>query len=142
MPKYKTTWLDGQLPSGQIFYVAVCGYSGRIRHMTIGDDPMRRMLIHFETVEGNHCQTAEHCLATDCPLNKTEHNHILHMLDMYYEEKLDAESAKAWKTENVVEGLLKFAGKMNEAVPLELRQGMNLAGPEDEASSENESKYQ
>ena len=139
MPKYKTTWLDGKLPSGQIFSVAVCGYSGRVRHMIIGDDPIRRMLVRFETVEGNQCQTAEHCLAIDCPLNRTEHEHILHMLDMYYEEKLDAETAKAWETGSVVEGLCKFANKMNEAIPAELRRGMNTADLEDSDPSQNES---
>jgi hypothetical protein len=131
MPKYKTTWLDAQLPSGQLFAVAVCGYSGRVRHMTIGNDPTRRMLMRFETIEGDKCQTGNHCLATDCPLNTTEHKHMLHMLDMYYEERLDDEASRVWETDNVVEGLLKFATKMNESVPAELRKGMNKADPED-----------
>ena len=139
MPKYKTTWLDGRLPSGQAFAVAVCGYSGKIRHMIIGDDPLRRMLIRFEIVDDNQCQTADHCLATDCPLNTTEHRHVLHMLDMYDDEKLDANNAKLWETENVAKGLLKFASKMNEAIPAELRRGMNQADLEDSATSQNES---
>jgi hypothetical protein len=140
MPKYKTTWLDGKLPSGQLFAVAVCGYSGKIRHMTIGDDPTRRILMRFETVDGNQCQVSNHCLATDCPLNKTENKHMMHMLDMYYEEKLDPESSNTWETDSVLEGLLKFATKMNESVPAELRRGMILADPDDSDPSQNEAR--
>jgi hypothetical protein len=99
--------------------------------MIIGDDPTRRMLMRFETVEGDQCQTANHCLATNCPLNTTAHKHMLHMLDMYHEEKLDAETSRAWETDNVVEGLLKFASKMNESIPAELRRGMIRADLED-----------
>jgi hypothetical protein len=136
MPKYRTTWLDGKLPTGQIFSVAVCGYSGIIRHMIVGDDPIRRTLMRFETVEENHCETAEHCLAKDCPLNKTEYEHTLHMLDMYYEEKLDPETEETWGTGSVVEGMIKFAEKMNEAVPAELRKGKNQVEPENSVASQ------
>lgn len=137
MPKYKTTWLDGKLPSGQLFAVAVCGYGGRIRHMIIGDDPTRRMLMLFETVDGNQCQVANHCLAVNCPLNTTEHKHMLHMLDMYYEEKLDQESSRIWETDSVLDGLLKFATNLNEAIPAELRQGMILADTDGDDSCQN-----
>ena len=131
MPNYKTTWLDGELPTGRQFAVAVCGYSGKVRHMTIGDDPMRRALVRFETVEDGRCNTAEHCLATDCALNRTQREHALHMLDMYYDEKLDTETAEAWDTVSVVDGLLRFAQKLNEDLPAELRKGMNLFVVED-----------
>jgi hypothetical protein len=137
MAKYRTTWLDGKLPTGQIFSVAVCGYSGKIRHMIIGEDPMRHTLMRFESVDGNQCQTAEHCLAKDCLLNKTEYEHTLHMLDMYYEEKLDPETADRWTTDSVVEGLIKFAEKMNESVPAELRRGMNQVDPDETDTSQS-----
>jgi len=120
MPKYKTNWLDYRLPSGQDYAVAVCGYSGRIRHMTFGNDEVRRMFVVSETIE-KECNVAKHCLALDCPLNRTEREHILHMLDMHEDETLDAETSRQWGTESALEGLLKFVEKMNAAIPEELK---------------------
>lgn len=120
MPKYKTKWLDYRLPSGQDYAVAVCGYSGRIRHMTFGKDDVRRMSVVSETVE-QECNVAKHCLALDCPLNRTEREHILHMLDMYEDETLDEETSRQWKTESALEGLIKFVEKMDEAIPDEFK---------------------
>jgi hypothetical protein len=126
MPRYATNWVDYQLPSGQEFAVAVCGYSGKVRHMTIGQDPIRRMFVKFVDVEGEACQTAEHCLALSCPLNHTEAEHLAHMLDMREDEQADAESAQTWGTESTVDALVKFADKMNESIPEELKKGMRL----------------
>lgn len=121
MPKYSTKWVDYRLPTGQDFAVAVCGYTGKVRHMYIGNDLVRRMFIHNVYVTDGACQTAEHCLALDCPLNRAETEHLLHMLDMNEDEPLDAEAAKQWGTESTLQSFLKFAQKMNEFLPEEMK---------------------
>ena len=81
MQKYLTRWIDYKLPTGQEFSVAVCGYSGKVRHMYLGDDPIRRMIAQHVYAEEGFCQIGDHCLALDCPLNRAEQEHLLHMLD-------------------------------------------------------------
>ncbi len=121
MPKYQVTWVDYNLPTGQEFSVAVCGRTGRIRHMYIGKDDVRRLLINQVEVEGENCDAAEHCLDMECPLNKTEGIHLAHMLDMPKDEELDEETAGIWGTASTVEGLVEFARRMNDSLPEELR---------------------
>ncbi len=121
MPKYSTKWLDYRLPTGQEFAVAVCGYTGKVRHLYIGNDPVRRAFIQHVHVENEWCQTAEHCLALDCSLNRSEQEHLLHMLDMNEDEPLDAEAAEQWGTTSALECFLKFAKKMTDLLPEEYR---------------------
>ena len=121
MAKYSTNWVDYSLPTGQEFAVAICGYTGKVRHMYIGNDPVRRQFIAHVFVNDESCHTAEHCLALDCPLNRSEHEHLLHMLDMNEDEPLDPEAAKQWGTESTLECFLKFAQKVNELLPEELK---------------------
>jgi hypothetical protein len=121
MPKYSTNWVDYRLPTGQDFAVAVCGYSGKVRHMYIGNDPVRRAFIHNVYVDDGSCQTAAHCLALDCPLNRSEQEHLLHMLDMNEDEPLDEEAAKQWGTTSTLESFLRFAKKIGEQLPEEMK---------------------
>ncbi len=121
MPKYATNWVDLKLPTGQEFAVAVCGYSGKVRHMYIGSDPLRRMLVQHVYVEDDYCQTGDHCLALDCPLNRSEPEHLLHMLDMNEDEPLDSEAAEQWGTNSTLQCFLKFAQKAVEFLPEELK---------------------
>lgn len=121
MLKYATNWVDCSLPSGHKFSVAVCGYTGKVRHMYIGSDPVRRMLIQHVYVEDGFCQTGDHCLAVDCPLNRSEPEHLLHMLDMNEDEPMDSEAAEQWGTGSMLEGFLKFAQKAVEFLPEELK---------------------
>jgi hypothetical protein len=121
MPRYTTTWVDYRLPTGQEFAVAVCGYSGLVRHMTFGQDPIRRMFAKFEDVEGKQCQTGEHCLALDCPLNHTKPEHLAHMLDMFTDEPTDEKGSEIWGTGSTVEAMVKFAKKVSEELPEELK---------------------
>jgi hypothetical protein len=121
MPKYPTNWVDYRLPTGQSFAVAVCGFTGRVRHMYIGNDPVRRAFIHNVHVDEEACHTAAHCLALDCPLNRSEPEHLLHMLDMNEDELLDSEAAQQWGTESTLQCFLRFVQKMNELLPEELK---------------------
>jgi hypothetical protein len=121
MPKYSTKWVDYRLPTGQEFAIAVCGYAGKVRHMYIGSDPVRRAFIQHVHVEDGWCQTGEHCLALDCPLNHSEPEHLLHMLDMNEDEPLDSEAAEQWGTASTLECFLKFAQKMTELLPEEFK---------------------
>ena len=121
MPKYPTNWVDLKLPTGQEYAVAVCGYNGKIRHMYIGSDPLRRMLVQQVYVEEGHCQTGDHCLAIDCPLNRSEQEHLLHMLDMNEDEPLDPEAAEQWGTTSTLQCFLRFARKAGALLPDELK---------------------
>jgi hypothetical protein len=116
MTEYTTRWLDYALPTGEKFAVAVCSYSGRIRHMTIGHDPIRRALAKMVKVERNSCSTAEHCLDLECPLNRTSRDHIAHMLDMRADEPVDTETAGLWGKESAVDCYLDFVQRMNQQV--------------------------
>ena len=121
MPKYETKWMDYRLTTGQEFSVAVCGYSGMVRHLYLGTDPVRRMLVKHVHIENDFCQTGDHCLALDCPLNRSEKEHLLHMLDMNEDEVMDPETAEQWGTDSTLDGFLIFARKMTESLPEDLR---------------------
>jgi hypothetical protein len=121
MPKYSTKWVDYRLSTGQEFAVAICGYSGKIRHMYIGNDPVRRMFVTHVYADGDACQTGDHCLALDCPLNRSEEEHLLHMLDMNEDEPLDPEAAEQWGTNSTLQCFLKFARKISELLPEEAK---------------------
>ena len=121
MFKYKTNWIDYRLPTGQDFSVAVCGYSGMVRHLYLGSDPIRRMIAQHVFVEEGYCSTGDHCLALDCHLNRAEREHLLHMLDMNEDEGMDPEAAEEWGTESTLDGFLSFARKMTESLPEELK---------------------
>jgi hypothetical protein len=131
MARYMSQWVDYRLPTGQDFAVAVCGYSGKVRHMYIGNDPVRRMMVQHIDVEDGYCQIGDHCLALDCPLNRVDlqnPEHLLHMLDMNEDELLDSEVAEQWGTESTLDCLLKFAQKMNEFLPEELKKPQQPVG--------------
>ena len=121
MARYITTWLDYTLPAGEDFSIAVCGYSGKIRHMIIGEDTLRKQMIIFTDTTLKTCSSAEHCLVLSCPLNQSKPEHLAHMLDMWTDEPLDEELVGIWNTSSSVDALVKFADKMNEAVPEEFR---------------------
>ena len=121
MPQYPTQWVDFRLPTGQEFAVAVCGYAGKVRHMYIGRDPVRRAFIHNIFVDEDQCHTAAHCLALDCPLNRSEREHLLHMLDMNEDEPLDPETARQWGTESTLDSFLKLAHQVSEQLPEEMK---------------------
>jgi hypothetical protein len=121
MPKYATNWVDCQLPTGQEFAVAVCGYAAKVRHMYIGSDPVRRLLVQHVFVADGFCQNGDHCLALDCPLNRSEPEHLLHMLDMNEDEPMDSDAAEQWGTGSTLQCFLKFAQKAMDFVPEELK---------------------
>jgi hypothetical protein len=121
MPRFPVKWIDYRLPTGQEFSVAICGYSGKVRHMYLGDDPLRRSLVQYTYVEEDFCQTRDHCLALTCPLNRAEREHLLHMLDMNEDEVLDADAAEQWGTSSMLDGFLKLAQKVSEWLPEELK---------------------
>jgi hypothetical protein len=118
MPKYLTNWIDYRLPAGQEFSVAICGYSGKVRHMYLGQDPIRRAFAQHVYVEDDEgCRTAEHCMALDCPLNRAEPEHLLHMLDMTEDEPADTETAEQWGSPSTLHCFLRFAHRISELLP-------------------------
>ena len=121
MPEYPLITVDYQQRDGQPFSVTVCGYSGKIRHMVIGDNSLGYLRPSAIKVTGLNCEGAAHCLAFKCPLNKTEVGHVAHMLDMWSDEPLDEETAKASGAKTEVEYLVKFVEQMNEVLPADLQ---------------------
>lgn len=121
MPKYPTNWVDYRLPTGQEFAVAVCGYTGKVRHMYLGNDPLRRALVRHVILEDECCQTGDHCLAVDCTLNRSDPEHLLHMLDMNDDEPMDPQAAEQWGTNSTLECFIKFTQKMSDLLPEELK---------------------
>jgi hypothetical protein len=121
MSKYATKWIDYSLPEGEEFSLAVCGYSGMIRNMYIGTDPVRRMLTRYVYVEDGFCSSGDHCFALDCPLNRSEKEHLLHMMDMTEDENLDPDTARQWGTESTLDGFILFARKIRESLPDDLK---------------------
>jgi hypothetical protein len=121
MPKYPTNWVDYQLPTGQEFSVAICGYAGKVRHMYIGYDPVRRAFVRHVDVEDGFCQIGDHCLALICPLNRSEPEHLLHMLDMNEDEPIDPETAEQWGATSTLQCFLKFAHQISELLPEEIK---------------------
>lgn len=121
MTKYAVTWLDYHLPTGQNYTVAVCGYYGKVSHMAIGQIPLQDRSIKFIDVEDGKCTAGEHCLATSCPLNRTTDEHLAHMLDMPGDEPLDKETSKLWGTESTVQALIRFAQKIGDELPEEVK---------------------
>lgn len=71
-------------------------------------------------VTDSKCEASQHCLALGCSFNQVEPLHLTHMLEMWIDEPLDDETAGIVGTEGTVEALVKFADKMNEALPEEL----------------------
>jgi hypothetical protein len=121
MPKYLTNWMDYRLPTGQEFSVAICGYSGKVRHMYLGQDPIRRAFARHVFIEEELCQTGEHCLALDCPLNRAQPEHLLHMLDMTEDEPTDAETAEQWGSTSTLHCFLRFAHSISDLLPEEAK---------------------
>ena len=131
MVEYATTWKNYYLPPVQEFAIAVCGYNGRVRHMTIGRDPMREKFVRGITVNGEKCSSAMHCLALECPLNHTKHEHLMHMLDMYADEPADEASAKLWGKDTVVDCLVEMARQISESLAHEKAPEKLTIDPED-----------
>jgi hypothetical protein len=125
MPRYPLTVLDYQQKEGYPFTVTVCGYSGKVRDLVIGDDSTRYLRRSYVDVTGIKCEGSGHCLAFSCSLNKTEPGHVAHMLDMWADEPLDEETAGLYGTKSSVEYLIKFAEQMNEVLPAEMRKRQN-----------------
>ncbi|MCL2150444.1 MAG: hypothetical protein FWH51_05940 [Dehalococcoidia bacterium] len=127
MTIYNVTWRDFQLPTGQAFAMAVCGYSKLVRHMTIGLDPIRRMFVKGIEINEEHCNTNEHCLALECHLNHTNPEHLAHMLDMEEDESVDEETARLWGQNTAVGCLVEMARRFSASLAAD-----NLTLPQNE----------
>jgi len=116
MAYFETNWKDFQLPTGQAFAMAVCEYSKLVRHMSIGEDPIRRRLVRGIEIDGDQCSTSKHCLALDCSLNHTDPEHLAHMLDMNEDEPVDEETAQLWGQKTAVGCLVEMAKRFSASM--------------------------
>jgi len=119
MAQYPIHWKDYRLPTGEEFAVAVCGYSGKVRHLTIGQDPLRHMLASHVDVDGQGCSSAKHCLSLNCPLNHSENYHLMHMLDMYKDEPVDEATAELWGKKTTIDCLVEMARRISDSLAAE-----------------------
>jgi len=106
MTEYPVKWVDYQLPSGEKCSAAFCAYNNKVRHFILGEDLLRRHMLHSAKVDEDSCDIADHCLAKDCPFNKTPQEHLLHMLDMYKDEPLEGQASDIWNTSSTLEAML------------------------------------
>ncbi len=116
MTEYPTTWRQYRLPDGREFAIAVCGFSGRVRHLTIDHDIMRQSCIRYNMIDDGKCGSATHCLALECPLNHSEHEQLMHMLDMWTDEPADEESVKQLGEKTVVGCLVEMARRISDSL--------------------------
>ncbi len=94
--------------------------------MVIGADTQRYLRSRSVDVTGSECEARRHCLARSCSFNQTEPLHLAHMLEMWSDETLDDETARMVGTKSSVEALVKFADRMSEIIPEELRKRQKL----------------
>ena len=113
MATHETTWQDFQLPTGQPFSMAICGYSKLVRHLTLERDFIRRLFVQDIEINDQNCSANEHCLALECPLNHTSREHLAHMLDMEQDEPVDEETAKLWGQNTAVDCLVEMARRFS-----------------------------
>ena len=113
--------MDYRLQDGQEFTVTVCGYSGKVQHLTIGVDTLRNLRRSFANITDSGCEASQHCLAVNCSLNRTPPEHLAHLLEMEADEPLDKETTRICGTSSTIDYMVKFAEKMNDLLPGELR---------------------
>ncbi len=112
--KYPTRWIDMDLGNGSTLSVAVCSYCNKVRHLTTSPNDMRKTMIVSATVVDSNCSSGDHCLAFDCPLNKTDQHHVLHMLDMTEDKELDEAAATRWDCKTMSEFYIKLAKEISD----------------------------
>jgi hypothetical protein len=119
MTKYPIDWKDYCLPTGEKFAVAVCSYTGKVRHLLIEDDPMRNLYVQEVEIDYQSCSSGLHCISVDCQLNHSPKDHLMHMLGMYKDESVDEETAQIWGKNTSLEILIEMARRISESMALE-----------------------
>jgi hypothetical protein len=113
--------MDCTLPNGREFSIAVCGFSGRIRYLTLNKDDlfhhhMTSVLIWHRS-DSDFCEAGECCLDISCKLNKTTPEKLASIFGMAGDEMLDAETAELWRSSSATESFLKLIAQINSALP-------------------------
>jgi hypothetical protein len=119
MTTYLINWKDYCLPTGEKFAVAICGYTGKVRHLLIEYDPMRNMYVQEVEIDNKSCSSSSHCISVDCPLNHAPKDHLMHMLGMYKDEPVDEETAKIWGKNTSLDIMIEMARRISESLALE-----------------------
>ena len=121
--EFDTTWRELNLSGDQKYSIGICAYTNKVRHMIIGEDVLRESMITkvFLSDDEKTCLVGNHCLAMDCPLNTTEKEHVIHMLDMNEDSPVD-ETAKIWGADTVVGCYLALAKRLSEELAVESNQ--------------------
>ena len=122
--EFDTTWRELSLHGDQKYSIGICGYTNKVRHMIIGEDALRESTITkvFLSDDEKTCLVGNHCLALDCPLNNTEQEHIIHMLDMNEDSLVDEETAKIWGANTVTGCYIALAKRLTEELAVERNQ--------------------
>ena len=119
--EYETTWRELNLPGGQRYSIGICSFTNKVRHMVVGEDVLREAMIKtvFLSDDEQTCLVGNHCLAMDCPLNTTEPEHVIHMLDMNEDYPVDEETAQIWGAKTVSGCYIAMAKRLSEELHVE-----------------------
>jgi hypothetical protein len=122
--EFDTTWRELTLPGNQNYSIGICAYTNKVRHMIIGNDVLRESMIRKVVLSDDEktCLVGNHCLAMDCPLNNTEQEHVIHMLDMNEDSPVDEDTARIWGADTVSGCYVALAKRLSEEIAFEKNQ--------------------
>ena len=122
MLSYDTEWRDLQLPSGQKFSIAICGMCNKVRYMTFGTDPLKKLFGQETYIdnEGN-CDQGHRCIAKDCKYNTTTDQTLAELFDVDVTDEVDEETAKTWGTKSLSGCYVAMAKKISDELTAETK---------------------
>ena len=115
MKSFDTEWRDLQLPSGQSISIAICGYCNKVRYMTFGADPLKK-IFNQETYFDDEgiCDSGHQCIARDCPYNTTTDEKLAELFDVEITDEVDEDTAKQWGSSRIIDCYVAMAHRISE----------------------------
>ena len=120
MKSFETEWRDLQLPSGQKFSIAICGYCNKVRYMTFGADPLKK-IFNQETYiddEGN-CDAGHQCIAKDCLFNTTTDQKMADLFEIDVDDEVDETTAAQWGSNTMLGCYVAMAKRISDELAIE-----------------------
>ena len=115
MKSFDTEWRDLQLPSGQSFSIAICGYCNKVRYMTFGADPLKQ-IFNQETYfnEDGTCDSGHLCIAKDCRFNTTTDEKMAELFGVDVDDEVDEATAKQWGSNTMAGCYVAMAKRISD----------------------------
>jgi hypothetical protein len=122
---FQTKWVEYHLPNGTEFWVAVCGYSGKIRYLVMGKDELFHRFMKTTCTstiaETERCEAGGYCLDPTCRFNTTTREHLCNIFGMSADELIqDSATSEKWESESVIESFVKLVEGVNYILPKDL----------------------